>query len=122
MIVEKDVMIYNRHMGERVAATAADQSPAGREGPAGGVFTKQTQFGKTKPISPARPTAPNTLHSRAERRYDLKWLFQHDIAAVPHRPTRRPERQPPWPVSGQRGADDWQREASVRNWSRKHVR
>ena len=43
-------MIHNKHTNERVAATATDQSGAGREGSAGGVFTKQTHFGKTNPF------------------------------------------------------------------------
>ena len=51
VIIWKDVMIHCRPAYERVAASAAEQSAAGGEGSAGGVFTKQTQLGKTKPFS-----------------------------------------------------------------------
>ena len=44
-------MICDKHTGERMAAAAAGQFPAGREGATGGVFTKQTHFGKTNPFS-----------------------------------------------------------------------
>ena len=51
MIIVKDVMIYHQHTGERMAVAAAGQLPGGGGGAAGGVFTKQTQFGETNPVS-----------------------------------------------------------------------
>ena len=96
----KKLMPYLRSEDQRRRARAGGQSPAGREGPAGGVFTKQSHFAKTNPISrpprdgrigvlivaigvfgrdPARPSARSTNSRQAgsglrrDRRPPWRW-------------------------------------------------
>ena len=47
VFAKKDLMVRAERMDERICPGR----PAGREGPAGGVFTKQSQLGKTNPFS-----------------------------------------------------------------------
>ena len=76
--------MYHQHMDAPMTATAAGQSPAGREGIARGVFTKQTQFGKTNPFSrPRRRALPSS-------RFRLRQGFAG--TGLPVRPVR-PVRQ-----------------------------
>ena len=75
-------MIYHQHTGERRAARAAGQPRAREGGPAGGVFTKQTHFGKTNPFS-----RPERLPGRLRPEPDDRSGFDGGIGRLCRRPT-----------------------------------
>ena len=56
MIMCKTLMSCSGSADQRQRAWAGGQSPARGEGAAGGVFTKQTQFAKTNPVSRPGPS------------------------------------------------------------------